>query len=341
MVITGVFLTLVFPHFFKSLLDNAKNALFGVPAFVIGLARRLAKQQGDSLFNPGHRIHRKASLPCGLNNLAVVHVAHGDARAALKRYEEAIGIAKQIGAVRGQTIYLRNSAIVLRTLGQHDRAVAASQRALSLLEGRLMPMSLARSTSSLARSLLIAGQAERALEVARPLVAQTDADWQTDKPELVTAANLTAALAAVVVGEREFAREAAAAARAHRRPTKELNRIVLTPELGLAIVSALLDESPATFANLRAVGERRRDEDRSGTCPRHRGTAGWLLARSVLAAHGDEPVEPLVTDYGQLLDRSDLPGLLDYPAALIPTSWGPQRATLGDELRRLRDAGTA
>jgi hypothetical protein len=42
-IVSGMFLPFMFPHFFKSLLDNAKNALLGVPAFVIGLAGRLAK----------------------------------------------------------------------------------------------------------------------------------------------------------------------------------------------------------------------------------------------------------------------------------------------------------
>src|SRR6056297_499261 len=73
MVVTGMFLALVFPHFLKSLLDNAKNALFRVPAFVIGLARRLAEQQGYGFLNTGNRVYRKLASAYCLYHFAVEH----------------------------------------------------------------------------------------------------------------------------------------------------------------------------------------------------------------------------------------------------------------------------
>jgi hypothetical protein len=43
MIVPGVLLPLMLAHFFEPLLNNAKNTLLGVPAFLIGFARRLAQ----------------------------------------------------------------------------------------------------------------------------------------------------------------------------------------------------------------------------------------------------------------------------------------------------------
>src|SRR5690606_1966178 len=51
MIVPGMFLPLVLTHFFEPLLDNAKNTLLRVPAFIIGLAGRFAQQQCNSLLH--------------------------------------------------------------------------------------------------------------------------------------------------------------------------------------------------------------------------------------------------------------------------------------------------
>ncbi len=73
MVVTSMFLALVFPHFLKSLLDNAKNALLRVPAFFIGLAGRLAEQQGYRFLDTGNRVYSKLASAHCLYHLAVQH----------------------------------------------------------------------------------------------------------------------------------------------------------------------------------------------------------------------------------------------------------------------------
>ena len=66
-------LTLMLAHFFQTLLDNAKNALLRVPAFVISLACRFTEQQRNRFLGTADRMHGKLSIANSLDNLLLKH----------------------------------------------------------------------------------------------------------------------------------------------------------------------------------------------------------------------------------------------------------------------------
>ena len=63
----------MFPHFLKPLLNNAKNTLPGIPAFVIRLAGGLTQQQSNGLFHPAYRVNRKLAIARSLHHFTVEH----------------------------------------------------------------------------------------------------------------------------------------------------------------------------------------------------------------------------------------------------------------------------
>jgi len=69
-----------------------------------------------------------------LNNIGGIHYAQGNYPEALRRYEEALQIAEQLGDLSGKTTFLNNIGEIYDVQGNYPKALKRYEEALQIDE---------------------------------------------------------------------------------------------------------------------------------------------------------------------------------------------------------------